>query len=279
MKKVFLFLFALLCAAQVCAQSAVWKISKGSNKIYLGGSVHVLREQDLPFPKEFERAFEKSDAVAFEANLEHAGGLSALSYMRYMTLPPGKTLETELNRKVYARLARKSDELGMPIKTLARVKPCMAVMMLAAGQMNKIGFSVQGADFYYFSRAVQANKRRFFLESIESQFRLFDGINQNECVEQTLNEWDEIGQLSELVEEWKAGRTTRVERMLKEMKAYPAVYNAMIKKRNRAWLPKLERYLSTAPTEFVIVGYAHLFGDDGLLRLLKARGYKVVRFQ
>jgi uncharacterized protein YbaP (TraB family) len=279
MKRVFLFLFALLCGAQTWAQSPIWKISKGTNKIYLAGSIHVLREQDLPFPSEFERAFEKSDAVVFEANLGHAGGVSSLAYMRYMALPPGKTLKTELNNKVYARLARKSAEVGMSMKVLSRVKPCMAAMMLASGQMNKMGFSIQGVDFYYFSRARRADKRRYFLESVESQFKLFDGMNQNECVEQSLNDWDDLARLPELVEEWKTGQTRLVERMVKEMKAYPAIYNAMLKKRNHAWLPRIERYLTTAPTEFVIVGYAHLVGDDGLLRLLKKKGYKVERFQ
>jgi uncharacterized protein YbaP (TraB family) len=279
MKQVFLFLFALLCGAQVCAQSAVWKVSKGNNKIYLAGSLHVLREQDLPFPQEFERAFERSDAVVFEANLSHAGGVSSLSYMRYMALPPGKTLKTELNSKVYAHLARKSAELGMPIQALSRVKPCMAAMMLASGQMSKMGFSMQGADFHYFFRARRDNKRRYFLESVESQFKLFDGMNQNECVEQLLNDWDDLVQLPELVAEWKTGQTGLVEHMVKEMKVYPAIYNAMLKKRNRAWLPRLERFLNTAPTEFVIVGYAHLVGEDGLLRLLKKKGYKVERFQ
>ena len=41
------------------------------------------------------------------------------------------------------------------------------------------------------------------------------------------------------------------------------------------WIPHFEDYLKTPQVEFVIVGAAHLYGQDGVLQLMKDRGYKV----
>jgi hypothetical protein len=41
------------------------------------------------------------------------------------------------------------------------------------------------------------------------------------------------------------------------------------------WIPKIDRLLQSNETYFVIVGAGHLGGPDGLLALLRQRGYKV----
>jgi uncharacterized protein YbaP (TraB family) len=56
---------------------------------------------------------------------------------------------------------------------------------------------------------------------------------------------------------------------------YPSVYKAMFTDRNYKWLPKIKKYIEDDNTEFIIVGSAHLWGDDGLLNLLKKAGYKI----
>ena len=48
----------------------------------------------------------------------------------------------------------------------------------------------------------------------------------------------------------------------------------MIAGRNRAWMDALTRYLSSGPC-FVNVGAAHLPGKQGLIALLRQRGYKI----
>ena len=49
--------------------------------------------------------------------------------------------------------------------------------------------------------------------------------------------------------------------------------------RNRAWLPELRKRLDGASQDdtLVVVGAMHLLGDDGLVAVLKAKGYTVER--
>jgi hypothetical protein len=42
---------------------------------------------------------------------------------------------------------------------------------------------------------------------------------------------------------------------------------------------KIEAYLATAGTRFIIVGAGHLVGDDGIVALLRKQGYAVQQLE
>ena len=45
--------------------------------------------------------------------------------------------------------------------------------------------------------------------------------------------------------------------------------------RNRNWLPKIDALFTRPGRAFVVVGAAHIVGPDGLLAMLRTRGYAV----
>jgi hypothetical protein len=55
MKKI---LFSIILVLIFCtysqAESSVWKIRKGDSVMYVGGTVHMLRQSDFPLPVEFQ---------------------------------------------------------------------------------------------------------------------------------------------------------------------------------------------------------------------------------
>ena len=48
----------------------------------------------------------------------------------------------------------------------------------------------------------------------------------------------------------------------------------LLKNRNTNWIPKIEKAAKEKPT-FFGVGAAHLGGDDGVIKLLRKKGYTV----
>ena len=50
---------------------------------------------------------------------------------------------------------------------------------------------------------------------------------------------------------------------------------ALFTRRNAAWLPQLTRLFTEPGDHFVAVGAGHLMGSDGLVTLLRERGYQV----
>jgi uncharacterized protein YbaP (TraB family) len=54
-----------------------------------------------------------------------------------------------------------------------------------------------------------------------------------------------------------------------------SAYNdILLNQRNRNWIPKIEKMAKAKPT-FFGVGAAHLAGDNGVIMLLREKGYKV----
>jgi hypothetical protein len=66
---------------------------------------------------------------------------------------------------------------------------------------------------------------------------------------------------------------------IKELKLYPKLYQSLIVERNNKWIRNIEGCLNGSGNTMVVVGAAHLVGADGLVNLLRKRGYKVVKLQ
>ena len=80
--------------------------------------------------------------------------------------------------------------------------------------------------------------------------------------------------MTKLIEAWRAGDVATVERIvLKDLQQETQLYQRLLVERNKNWMPKLEALFSRKRPAFVVVGAAHIVGPDGLLTMLKARGY------
>ena len=62
-------------------------------------------------------------------------------------------------------------------------------------------------------------------------------------------------------------------------KDYPRIHRSLLVDRNYDWLPKIERLLKHQEKKLVMVGALHLVGEDGLLTLLKNKGYKIEQYR
>jgi uncharacterized protein YbaP (TraB family) len=60
-----------------------------------------------------------------------------------------------------------------------------------------------------------------------------------------------------------------------ESRDFPSLGRRLIDVRNRNWNPKIEGYLRSGKTYFVVVGAGHMGGPSGLLAMLRARGYTI----
>jgi uncharacterized protein YbaP (TraB family) len=264
--------------------SSVWKISRGGNTLFLGGSIHILRDEDYPLPDEFDRAFSQSAMLVIETNLEQLADPDVAQYLTTnMFLPGNKTLRSILDSETYELLAAAFREYGQRLDSYIRFKPSMVVNVLTVLQMQKMGFMQEGVDFYYLEKAKNENKPVGYLESIETQIDLIVTMGEgyeNEYVRYSLNDMESTEtEFLSLLDEWKNGGSSTTEEALLEMRdEWPQIYKTVITDRNSAWMPQIEQYLSSGTVSFIIVGLAHIHGPDGLLQQLKNAGYTVEYF-
>jgi uncharacterized protein len=79
-----------------------------------------------------------------------------------------------------------------------------------------------------------------------------------------------------MIKAWRHGDVETLNRALREsFEDFPSLARRLIDTRNQNWLVKIDGYLRSGQTYFVVAGAGHMGGLNGLLALLKARGCKV----
>jgi len=287
-----LLIVTLCTSALVCTTTAaqapgsgkhfLWTVRSGGNVLYLAGSVHALGKDVYPLPAVFEKAYEASGTLVEEINLGEAESLSAAPMLLAKGMyGDGRTFESAVSKETAALVNEKFKQTGLPVEMFRAMKPWMVMLMLTALEAQKIGLDAAlGLDKYFYDKANAAKKPIVGLETAEFQIDRFDQMSdklQEQMLLSTLNEFDAQGlELKGMISAWQRGDTAGLEKtVLNSFKEYPEAYTSLIVDRNRSWIPQLEKCLSRPMPCFVVVGAAHMVGPDGLLNLLKVKGYKI----
>jgi uncharacterized protein YbaP (TraB family) len=262
----------------------LWKAQGKSNVVYMLGTVHLLRDTDYPLPQVMESAFTNSRIAVFEVDLDKADDpVYSMGLVQKAILPHGQTLSQLLPAKVYGSLSNHVQELGMPMMMFDSMKPGMAIVMLEAMELTKLGADPQyGEDEHFFKLAKESGRQIVPLETIEFQLDLmmsFDGPDLELLIEKSLEDIDnEKKEYADLVAAWKQGDSAGLETMLNEMRTNaPPIFKKLVSDRTASWVPKVNDLLNGSQNAIIIVGAGHLVGPDGLVELLKKQGVKVTQ--
>jgi uncharacterized protein YbaP (TraB family) len=260
----------------------LWKASRGQSVVYLVGSVHLLSKDYYPLNPALDAAFIESDLLVEEVDIGEMLSVDAqLQLLSRGLLPAGQSLDTVLSPATFELVSRRITALGMPVEPLKLFKPWALALTLLGLEWQKAGFDAQlGLDKHFYDRAITDGKRVQGLETIDFQISRFDEMtmaDQDRMLASTLNELaTQKASVTALADAWQAGDAATVEQIvLKDLRQEPVMYQRLLVDRNRAWLPAIEGLFSRPRRSFVVVGAAHLVGPDGLLAMLKAKGYSV----
>jgi uncharacterized protein len=278
---VFVCLF-LLSLSQAKADTSVWSVRSGDNVIYLGGTVHLLRPADYPLPGEFEEAYQASSELYFETDIASMSDLSVQAQMlQQLTYGDDESLSSILSDEAYAALSAYTATAGLPIAMLNKFKPGLLISTLQILVFQSMGFTPQGVDAFFHTRAVGDGKAEGQLETVQEQIGFIAAMgegNESEFILLSLKDLAETGDVMEdMIGAWRSGDAEGLsELFVEEMKVEaPALYDTLLLQRNLKWVPQIDSMLQDADTEFVLVGAAHLVGENGLLDLLSQKGYEI----
>jgi len=263
-------------------QHSLWKIQGKTNAVYLLGSIHVLSKSSYPLPQPIESAYSNSSTLVFEADIaEMKDPNNAMKLLSKATLPEGKTLESEVSAETYKVFTNHVTEAGFPLFVLERFKPGMAAMTLEVLESQKLGLDPEhGVDNYFFQKAKEDSKEMIPLETLEFQTSLITDLTKEEgelMLKVTLKEIDTVKtQLTDIVSAWSNGDSSKLDKLLNEVKDdAPGLTKKLITDRNERWTPKIDQWLKEDKAVMVIVGAAHLVGKQGVVELLRKKGWKV----
>ena len=281
----------LLAVAAVGASSArlwaeeknfLWKASGEKNTVYILGSVHLLKRESAALKPIVQEVFGKSHRLVLEIDLVKEGPakFQQLLMQKGVNLD-GKPLEQQLLPETYELAAQRAADLGVDLKLMGSFKPWVVALTMVVMQLQKLGYDPNsGIDHQLAQRAKQANKPVSGLETAEFQIDLFSRLSppeQDMFLRRSLLEMDQLEKsVDDMVDAWSRGDVERGERLfLESMRGYPELKAKLLDERNRNWIPQIDQFLKQDEDILVVVGAAHLVGKEGVIELLKARGYNL----
>ena len=294
MRKLFSSIILALAFYGSANAQLLYKISGNGLKApsYIVGTYHLAPAAFADDIKGMNEAFAAVEQVYGEVDMSKAHS-SQLAMMSAMMLPEGKYVsdmfsDEEMERiNAYVRGAMGMD-LNHPMlrDQLGRMRPSVLAMQLGLLEFMKITPNFNPNDLIDNYFQMEAHKKGLVVggfESVEFQMELLYGDSTDEEEREALLKL--VDDKEALLAEMKAMTEAYFSFDMKGIHALtirsveigdmsPEEFREMITDRNHNWVEVMPEIMADKPTLFV-VGAGHLPGDDGVLELLKAQGYKV----
>jgi uncharacterized protein len=279
--------FGLLLAGTACADPPtpmLWKVTKGTNTVYLLGSMHLLKDNDYPLSPDVDAAYKDAKKLVFEISPDDLMSIAGTALMlRYSTYQdPTHKLQDDLQPATWKKLVEYGAKNNLPVAKLQTLEPWTVSQVVLVLESLKMGIRQDdGLDMHFMKLAAADHKSTAGFETVEQQVQLLHAAPlkvQEDMLRQSL---DEIADFpKEMTEEHDTWRRGDGEAMValarKEYAKYPELYRQMIADRNSNWIPQIEKLLNDGKGDtLVIVGALHLPGPDGVVHLLQEKGYSV----
>lgn len=263
---------------------SMWQIEGASNRIYLLGSVHVLRQEDHPIPTAIEAAYQDADILIMEIDMDDLDPINMAGLVSELgVINDGSSLQEYMGPELYTKAAEYASQLSIPIEMLGETEPWLAAITVEQMMLLRTGFKPQfGIEFHLSAKAGEDNKEILGFETVREQLEFLDGLSlpaQRSLLIQTFEESLNIEQdLNLLIDAWRHGDVDFLEKtMLAEMRKYPELYKTLVVDRNEAWVKKIKSLTTEADDYLIVVGALHLVGEDGVPALLSQIGISAIQ--
>lgn len=275
---------ALAPADNAAHPVTLWMAEGAGNRVYLLGSVHLLREQDHPLPRVIDAVYDDAETLYMEIDMDDLDPLLMQATINDLgMLDEGTSLRDVMGEDLYAEAIARAAELELPLDMLDRTEPWLAAITVEQLVLARIGFNpLYGIEMHLLQKASRDNKEILGFESVEQQLAYLDGLSldaQRELLMQTLTESAAIREImDDLILAWRLGDIDYLEQtLLDDVSGYPELYETIVAGRNRLWVDTIEALLEQEEDYLVVVGALHLVGEDGVPQLLEQRGIKITQ--
>ena len=277
----FTFFISLFANAQELEKSLLWKISGNGLKqpSYLYGTIHITCDATLD--ENTLNALEATQQLYLELDMDDKS--MHMQMIKLMMMKDGVKLSTLLRPadfQIVDEFLKKN--LKMSAKLFDSFKPFMISSMLFPKMLDCEHKSVESE---LMKVTKEQNEEVFGLEKVEDQMKVFDEIPYQDQVDELLKtvKGDLEKDKKELDEMMTIYQNKDIEGMLKIMtdsdnKITSENQDILLNNRNKNWIPVMIKTMKDKPT-FFGVGAGHLAGEEGVIKLLRKKGYKVEAVQ
>lgn len=266
--------------AQDVPNALLWSISgKGlPANSFVYGTVHSKDDRAFTYVDAVESHMRSVSTVAGELDLANAT-VNSMAVMGMMMMPDGKTLEDLYSKKEWKEVeARLKADLGIMAAMVMRMKPFFAMATMSENAMREDRAKM--LDDHLLSHAKANGHRTFGLETVAEQMRAMDVLplkeqaamlldhvrneGYDELLEGLMNAYarQDLNALVEITEKGAGGIPKKMEK-------------ALLTDRNKTMAHRMDSVMRADNGALFLVGAAHLPGEQGVLQLLRGRGFVV----
>ncbi len=267
-----------------------WKATDSDGDvIWMLGSIHVGIEEYYPLPNEILDAYKNADALAVECDIValESDYSAAYEMAKLMVYTDGSKISDHIDSDVYEAAVEILTDNNMYMSVYDSMKPVMWFSLIENLAIVDTDLDVKlGIDMFFLKDAKKTKKTILEVESAVFQYEMLAGFSpelQEALLVNAVNGYKD-GSLKRgtvmQVNAWGVGD----EELLTSMAIpapeqiegiYEEYWQAMMIDRNVGMADFCEEKLEEGKEVFVVVGLAHFLGDDGIVALLRERGYTV----
>jgi len=256
-------------------KTLLWEVSGNgvTAPSYLYGTFHLLCPADLTISPVIEEKLKSSKKLFLEMDMDDPTVMQKVQLGFLLKDSSWKALLTE---NEYNSLADSFKHLtNMPIDMFLKVKPFALLSFVMVGMME-----CQPAS-WDLTLAQKAKENNIEVKGLETPERELEAINTMSLQEQTdmfkemLNNPDSTKKsLQQMIKIYKDKDLDALRNEMTSDKRFGDIETELLIKRNNEWVPEIQQQIKTEPTFFAF-GAGHLAGENGIIALLKKKGYRV----
>ncbi len=277
-----LFLLPLLGWGQASPNALLWKIGGHGlqQPSYVVGTVHSQDARAYRHAGELLQVIQGQDAVAGELDLSAGNGDQRMSPARMM-MPEGKELADFYTPKEMKRVREALQANMGPLAMLSyRMKPFFLIAFLTQNTMHEDSTMV--LDQYLQARAKEMGKEVLGLETMEEQLSAVDQLplqQQADMLYQTVRSGSTGRVMDRFLDAYAAQDLGKLAKLVAKGGMPGLMEQKLVKDRNAVMAQRMDSLMQGGRTFLFAIGAAHLPEADGVLALLRQKGYEVAPMQ
>ncbi len=245
----------------------------GIETSYLYGTIHLMPPAKFEIKETIKTAFDNSENIILELDMDDPNMQG--EFMKNIVFTDGNTLD-QLFEKDELQLLDSTliKTVGVGIQNFNAMKPFMVNSMLVASFFGERPASYE-ATFVQWAKAQEKDIQG--LETVAEQVGVFDKIPYEDQADRIIEALEDMDATKKVFDELiDLYLKEDIEALYKSFFKYydgdVATIKTMLDERNIKWIPAIETHLKKG-TSFIGVGAGHLGGDNGVINLLRAKGY------
>lgn len=267
----------------------IWEATNGSTSVNLVGTIHLGSNNINFLNDDIKRIIDETDVLSVELDLSLKENIEKTQSSGY--LKDGKTIENYLSEDEINKLSSIINTLSpkFNIKEINNLNSFSLISLLTNLCYAKAGILGNGLDLIMINgvKLRKANGDNITINELEGVDYQLETINKTftwEYLKKYLNDYsnsnidEEVDIAKNLFNAYKTGDIEFIEESNNKMKNdSPEYYKIMLTDRNIGMTNKIDELIKDGKNHTVAVGAAHFIGEDGILKLLEEKGYKITR--